>query len=90
MLIKRILPFAMASGLMAGAATAGAEISGNIALTTDYKFRGISQSDESPAIQGGFDDPFNFDTGQPAFFFGSVLRFTDEDLMMMLAIAPTP
>lgn len=30
-------------------------ISGNVALTTDYAFRGISQTDESPAIQGGFD-----------------------------------
>ena len=30
-------------------------ISGNVALTNDYKFRGISQSDESLAIQGGFD-----------------------------------
>ena len=30
-------------------------VSGNVALATDYAFRGISQSDESPAIQGGFD-----------------------------------
>lgn len=30
-------------------------VSGNVALTTDYAFRGISQTDESPAIQGGFD-----------------------------------
>jgi uncharacterized protein (TIGR02001 family) len=33
----------------------GIAISGNVALTTDYAFRGISQTDESPAIQGGFD-----------------------------------
>jgi uncharacterized protein (TIGR02001 family) len=32
-----------------------AEISGNVALTTDYRFRGISQTDRDPAIQGGFD-----------------------------------
>ncbi len=31
------------------------EFSGNVALTTDYRFRGISQGDRSPAIQGGFD-----------------------------------
>lgn len=31
------------------------ELSANVALTTDYVFRGISQTDESPAIQGGFD-----------------------------------
>jgi uncharacterized protein (TIGR02001 family) len=31
------------------------EISGNIALTTDYRFRGMSQTNLGPAIQGGFD-----------------------------------
>ncbi len=31
------------------------EISGNVALTTDYRFRGISQTGRDPAIQGGFD-----------------------------------
>lgn len=33
-------------------------ISGNVALTTDYAFRGVSQTDESPAIQGGLDVDF--------------------------------
>jgi len=32
-----------------------ATISGNVALATDYTFRGVSQTDESPAVQGGFD-----------------------------------
>ncbi len=27
----------------------------NVALTTDYMFRGITQTDDGPAIQGGFD-----------------------------------
>jgi len=31
------------------------ELSANVALTTDYVFRGVSQSDEHAAIQGGFD-----------------------------------
>jgi uncharacterized protein (TIGR02001 family) len=31
------------------------EISGNVALTTDYRFRGISQTGRDPAIQGGLD-----------------------------------
>ena len=31
------------------------ELSANVALTNDYVFRGISQTDEGPAIQGGFD-----------------------------------
>lgn len=33
----------------------GSTISGNVALTSDYVFRGISQTGESPAIQGGAD-----------------------------------
>ena len=31
------------------------EFSANVALTTDYVFRGFSQTEEGPAIQGGFD-----------------------------------
>ena len=30
-------------------------ISGNIAMTSDYLFRGVSQTQNGPAIQGGFD-----------------------------------
>jgi len=33
----------------------GVSFSGNIALTTDYVFRGISQSDNTVAVSGGFD-----------------------------------
>ena len=39
----------------AGGALAEGEWSGNVALTTDYVWRGISQSNEDFAIQGGFD-----------------------------------
>lgn len=31
------------------------EVSANVALTTNYVYRGITQSDDGPAIQGGFD-----------------------------------
>ncbi|MEH6591172.1 MAG: TorF family putative porin [Halioglobus sp.] len=59
MLNKKLLPAALAITLFAGttvtAVTQAADIAGNVALTSDYKFRGISQTDESPAIQGGFD-----------------------------------
>ncbi len=34
---------------------AAAEFAANVAYTTDYRFRGISQGDRSQAIQGGFD-----------------------------------
>ena len=44
----------------------GFEISGNVALTSDYRFRGISQSAEDPAVQGGFDAEFG-----PGFYIGT-------------------
>lgn len=47
---------AMAMGVASTAVAA--EASGNIALSTDYKFRGISQSD-GEAISGGFDVAFD-------------------------------
>jgi len=31
------------------------EWSGNVALTSDYKFRGITQTDNAPMVSGGFD-----------------------------------
>ena len=37
------------------AATCAAELSGNVTLGSDYVYRGISQTDEEPTIQGGFD-----------------------------------
>lgn len=59
MIKQKLLPIAVATTLLAGAGLAQAEgdwsTSANAALTSDYKFRGISQSDESAAIQGGFD-----------------------------------
>ena len=64
---KKIVTAAVAAAMMAGVGAAqAAEVSGNVALTTDYKFRGISQSDESPAIQGGFDVAF-----EPGFYVGT-------------------
>ena len=43
--------------------------SANVALTSEYYFRGVSQTDDKPAIQGGFDyevglsDPINLYAG---------------------------
>ena len=31
------------------------DLSANVAITTDYYFRGLSQTDHGPAVQGGFD-----------------------------------
>jgi len=59
MIKQKLLPLAVATTFLAGAGLVQAEsdwsTSANVALTSDYKFRGISQSDESAAIQGGFD-----------------------------------
>jgi uncharacterized protein (TIGR02001 family) len=55
MLHKKLLPASIAAALLMGAATAQAEISANVTLATDYTFRGISQTGERGAIQGGFD-----------------------------------
>jgi uncharacterized protein (TIGR02001 family) len=38
-----------------GAAFAGASVSGNVAVSSDYLFRGISQTWGRPALQGGVD-----------------------------------
>jgi uncharacterized protein (TIGR02001 family) len=41
--------------MAAGISVAQAEVTGNLGLTSDYRFRGISQSQNAPAVQGGID-----------------------------------
>jgi uncharacterized protein (TIGR02001 family) len=78
MLKKTLLTTAVATALMSGANIANADdawsTSANVALTTDYKFRGISQSDESAALQGGFD--VNHESG---FYVGTWASSVDFD-----------
>ncbi len=54
---KNITSIMVATVALAFSAIVSAEVdlSGNVALTSDYTFRGISQTDEDPAVQGGFD-----------------------------------
>ncbi|SDD08665.1 TorF family putative porin [Aquimonas voraii] len=40
------------SALLAGGASAG-ELSGDVGVVSDYVFRGVSQTDEDPAVQAG-------------------------------------
>lgn len=50
--------YALATLLCAGLLSAGAahaEVSGSITLTSDYLFRGITQTDGEPALQGGLE-----------------------------------
>ena len=57
------------------------EFSANVALSTDYMYRGISQSDEQPAISGGFD--YRYTTGGFADLYAGIwassLDFNDGD-----------
>lgn len=50
---KAILSTAVVSALFAGTALAELNVNAEVALTNDYRFRGISQTNEDPAIQGG-------------------------------------
>ena len=54
-LIKLSLAAALlATGILA-AETSEVGVSANMAMTSNYVWRGMTQSDDSPAIQGGFD-----------------------------------
>lgn len=52
------------------------DIEGNITLTSDYVFRGFSQTNEKPAIQGGFD--YGFATGFYLGTWASNVNFGDD------------
>lgn len=41
--------------MAAGVSVAQAEVTGNLGLTSDYRFRGVSQTQNAPAVQGGVD-----------------------------------
>lgn len=49
-LSRRIVPAMLA---LAAASAAHAGTSGNVSLTSDYVFRGVSQANQKPALQGG-------------------------------------
>jgi uncharacterized protein (TIGR02001 family) len=62
--MKRAIVLGVAASLTFGVGTAHAQdeletlagwMSGNVAVTSDYAFRGISQTLEEPALQGGID-----------------------------------
>jgi len=73
---KKMLTTAVGATLLAGAVQVQAvEVSGNVALTSDYRFRGISQSDEEFAVQGGFDVAF-----EPGFYIGTWGSSVDFDV----------
>ena len=80
MLNKKIMTAAVATALLSGIAATSVqavEVSANVALVSDYRFRGISQTGTDAAIQGGFDVAF-----EPGFYVGtwaSSVDFGDVD-----------
>ena len=55
-IMKKILGLAvLATAATAGVASAEGTVTANVAVVSDYVFRGISLSDNGPAIQGGAD-----------------------------------
>jgi uncharacterized protein (TIGR02001 family) len=70
----------IAAGLLVATGAASAvELSGNVALTSDYVWRGVSQTDGSPAIQGGFD--LGYDSGAYLGVWGSNVDFGGDESM---------
>lgn len=70
----RILPALLLT--MTVVPVAHAELTGNVAFTTDYIFRGISQTQHDPALQGGFTFGQN---GLSVGLWGSNVNFGSED-----------
>lgn len=76
------LAFASAAAAAALFAIAGAaqaqtpDVAWNVAVTSDYVFRGFSQSDESPALQAGVD--VTWESGFYAGAWGSNIDFGDD------------
>lgn len=86
-LMKKFIGAAMLAGAAvagtAGAAHAETTVSGNVAFTTDYVWRGISQSGNDFAVQGGADlgiDQFYVGTWASSVDFGTGGSNTELDL----------
>jgi uncharacterized protein (TIGR02001 family) len=60
----------------------GFEISANVAMTSDYVWRGVSQTSEGPAIQGGFD--LSHKSGIYMGTWGSNINFGDSQIELDL------
>ena len=60
-------------GLAAGAAAHADDFSGHLTLTSDYVFRGVSQSNTNPSVYGGLD--YAHDSGLIAGLFAAVIDY---------------
>lgn len=71
---KSVLGLTVA-GLLASSVAAQAEFEANVGFVSDYVWRGQSQSDNAPAIQGGLD--YGWDNGVYVGVWGSSIDFAD-------------
>ncbi|MBF0444020.1 MAG: hypothetical protein HQL68_00400 [Magnetococcales bacterium] len=67
---------------LASPADSGIELSANVAMTSDYVWRGVSQTSEGPAIQGGFD--LSHKSGVYLGTWGSNINFGDSQMELDL------
>lgn len=80
MLNKKLITAAVSTALLSGIGATSVQafdISANVALVSDYRFRGISQTGKDAAVQGGFDASW-----EPGFYLGtwaSSVDFGDVD-----------
>ncbi len=75
--MKTVFLSSLASVGLLASVGAAADITGNIGLTSDYVFRGLSQTDEKPAIQGGLD--YAHSSGAYAGVWASNVDFSESD-----------
>ncbi len=73
---KTIIGSLVLSAVFSSNFSNAAEVEANVALATDYVFRGFSQTMEDPAISGGFD--YAFDNGFSIGTWASNVDFGDD------------
>lgn len=64
------------TAVVSNASASDVELSANVAMTSNYVWRGMTQSDNAPAIQGGFDASYG---GLYAGVWGSNVDFNSDD-----------
>ncbi len=72
-LLAVVLASASTVTLAADAPASPHTVTGNLSFVSDYQYRGVSQTDEDPAIQGGFD--YAHSSGMYAGVWGSNVEF---------------
>src|ERR1044071_485120 len=71
--VTSIASVTMLGGLWAALPAAAADVTGSVAITTDYLYRGLSQTDGQPAAQAGVQ--FHSSNGWNAGMWGSSVDF---------------